>query len=144
MFCYVDIFNTLIVSCKTCNVSLSSVIKNKFGQTLYCLTEKKLCERLRVYLAWKLHVQIRVSVGLLNLPIRTKSFMQIIYRINSELYCLTKGMCHLNAAGIVYKILVDGHSMFSKSEENYNGWRERCFKIYMNQKVCHLYLLLFD
>lgn len=53
---------------------------------------------------------------MLNFRIRTKSFMHIIYRIYSELYCLTKVMCHLNAAGIVYKILVDGHSMFSKSE----------------------------
>lgn len=43
--------------------------------------------------------------------------MHILYRIYSELYCLTEVVGHLNAAGIVHEILVDGHSMFSKSKE---------------------------
>lgn len=50
-------------------------------------------------------------------PYKTKRFMHILYRIYSELYCLTEVVGHLNAAGIVHEILVDGHSMFSKSKE---------------------------
>lgn len=45
--------------------------------------------------------------------------MHMIYRIYSELYCLTEVVGHLNAAGIVHEILVDGHSMFFKSKEKY-------------------------